>query len=95
MAGSFVSTPPLHFSASMILMIWIGSGTHVPNDPIKARQRLVCDSVDFEDPVEEPGITELDCLTYYVVTLVYEATRRPKRVLRSNQGRNGSLTPRE
>lgn len=56
----------------------IASGTHVPNDPVEAKERLVKDGVDFTVPDGEPEITGKDCLTYYVVTLTYEAQPQPK-----------------
>ena len=50
-------------------------GVHVPNDPVKAKERLVKDGVDFRIPDGEAEITGSaeECLTYYVVTLFYEA----------------------
>ena len=49
-------------------------GRHVPNDPIKAKERLVKDGVDFTIPDGEPEVVGSadECLTYYVVTLSYE-----------------------
>ena len=49
------------------------TGTYLLNDPIKAKERLVEDGVDFAAPDGEPKITGDDCLTYHVVTLTYEA----------------------
>ena len=47
----------------------------MPNDPVKAKERLVKDGVDFRIPDGEAEITGSaeECLTYYVVTLFYEA----------------------
>ena len=49
----------------------------MPNDPTKAKERLVKDGVDFTIPDGEPEIvgSAQDCLTYYTVTLVFEAQR--------------------
>lgn len=48
-------------------------GVHVPSDPKEARERLVKDGVDFRVWDGEPEVSEDDCLTYYVVLLIYEA----------------------
>lgn len=50
-------------------------GIHVPSDPKEAKERLVKDGVDFSVWDGEPEILEDDCLTYYVVSLTYEAQR--------------------
>lgn len=49
----------------------------MPNDPVKAKERLVKDGVDFAIPDGEPEIvgSAEDCLTYYIVTLVFKAQR--------------------
>ena len=51
------------------------TGIHLPSDPKEAKQRLVKDSVDFTVWDGEPEILDEDCLTYYVVSLTYEAQR--------------------
>ena len=51
------------------------NGTHAPSDPKEARERLVKAGVDFRVWDGEPEILEDDCLTYYVVSLLYEAQR--------------------
>jgi len=53
------------------------SGHHVSSDPTEARENLEKDGVDFTVPDGEPEINGEDCLTYYVVTLTYEAQRGP------------------
>ena len=53
------------------------SGIHVPSDPKEAKERLVKDGVDFTVWDGEPEISGDDCLTYYVVSLTYEAQRGP------------------
>lgn len=50
-------------------------GIHLSSDPKEAKERLVKDGVDFTIWDGEPEITEDDCLTYYVVSLTYEAQR--------------------
>lgn len=49
----------------------------MPTDPVKAKERLTADGVDFTILDGEPEIvgSAEDCLTYYVVTLVFEAQR--------------------
>jgi len=49
----------------------------VSSDPTEARENLEKDGVDFTVPDGEPEINGEDCLTYYVVTLTYEAQRGP------------------
>ena len=50
----------------------IVSGYHVPSDPARAKQRLIEAGTDFTVPDGEPALESDDCLTYYVVTLVFE-----------------------
>lgn len=50
-------------------------GEHVPSDPKEAKERLVKAGVDFRVWDGEPEIQVDDCLTYYVVSLTYEAQR--------------------
>ena len=47
----------------------------VPNDPQEAKDRLVKDGVDFIVWDGEPDILNKHCLTFYVVSLTYEARR--------------------
>ncbi len=48
------------------------NGMHKESDPVKAKQRLVKDGVDFTNRDGETEIPQKHCLTYYVVTLVFE-----------------------
>lgn len=45
------------------------------SDPKKAKERLVKDGIDFIAWDGEPDISDEDCLTYYVVSVTYEAQR--------------------
>ena len=47
----------------------------MPSNPKEAKERLMKDGVDFTVWDGEPEILEDSCLTYYVVTLTYEAQR--------------------
>ncbi len=47
-------------------------GNHVYSDPIKAKERLVKEGVDFTMEDGEEAILSEDRLTYYVLMLVYE-----------------------
>lgn len=53
------------------------SGLRAPSDPKEAKERLVKDGVDFTVWDGEPEILGDNCLTYYVVSLTYEAQRGP------------------
>ena len=65
----------MHEIKTIILTKPTAKGIHVPSDPKEAKERLKKDGVDFTVWDGEPEISEDDCLTYYVVSLTYEAQR--------------------
>lgn len=56
------------------MIFLIAHGSHVANDAVAAKKRLMDDGADFNVPDGEPEITG-DVLTYYVVLLTYETRR--------------------
>ena len=46
---------------------------NIPNDPIEAKANLIKDGIDFIAWDGEPEVLDENCLTYYVVSLIYEA----------------------
>ena len=53
-----------------------GNEQEPPSDPIKAKERLIKDGIDFIAWDGEPEILDEDhCMTYYVISLCYEAQK--------------------
>ena len=59
----------------MILIKVIVNHWELSSDPEKAKERLVKDGIEFITWDGEPDASDEDYLTYYVVSLTYEAQR--------------------